>query len=299
MGQAKQRKLDDPHYGKPSKMRGLIISNPLKLKGSTIVSSEPIDSQDLRSSLMYWDRLALPQNNRFELMSDPDTNYLESAGILYKPHFDDYEHTIIEDFFLNVQFMTLEALEKKEKGVWSVSGGRNSIVSDTPQKNNGTMIQLLNSVPVPGEDVPLAEILEFKARRRDELLRFREHFECLSDRVTAAPDSMDALEKAVKEVDLACSDLIKITREWQYPVKLANSHASVNFDITKAAGAATAMYAFLEKTPLSLSTTSSSIAAAGAALLSQFKLGGDLAFQRIKRPSSPYKYAYFVQRDLL
>lgn len=280
-------------------MRGLIISNPLELKGSTIVSSEPIDGQDLRSSLMYWDRLALPQNNIFGFAQDPDINYLESAGILSQPRFETYGRVVIEDLFLNVQFTTLEAFEKKEKGVWSISGGRNSIVSDKAPRHTGTMIQLLNAVPVPGEDVPLAEILEFKAKRRDELLKFREYFESLSDRITTASDSMDELERTLKEVDLACSDLVKTTREWQYPVKLANSHASVNFDITKASGAATAMYTLLEKTPLSLSATTTSIAAAGAALLSQFKLGGDLAFQRIKRPSSPYKYAYFVQRDLL
>ncbi|MBA1218888.1 DUF6236 family protein [Pseudomonas fulva] len=298
MGQAKQRKLNDPNYGKPSKMRGLIISNPVELRGSTLIPSGGIDRQDLRSSLMYWDRLALPQNNIIGFSDNPDIDFLESSGILHKPEFIMPSPVKVETVLPDVQLLALEELEKTEKGVWSISSGRNSVISDRLTQNNGTMLQLLNAVPVPGDEVPLYEILTFKAKRRDELLRFREHFEFLSNRITTAPDSMDELKRTLEEVDSACSDLIKCTREWQYPVKLANTHASVNLDITKAASAATAVYKLLEKTPLSLSTTASSIAAAGAALLSQFKLGGDFSFQGIKRPSSPYKYAYLVQRDL-
>ncbi len=279
-------------------MRGLIISNPLIVRGTTIVTSSPLDLQDLRSSLMYWDRLALPENNIVGFGGSSDVDYLENSGILHKPRFVTSGRIVMEDLLVNAQLAALTELEKAERGVWSISGGKNSIVSDKLGTNNGTMIQLLNAIPVPGETVPLNEILEFKAKRRDELLAFRDHFELLSHKVASAPDSIDELNRTLKEVDAACSDLVKTTKEWQFPVKLANTHASVNLDIAKATGAATAMYDFLAKTPLALSATTSSLAAAGAALLSQFKIVGDFGFQGIKRPTSPYKYAYLVQRDL-
>ncbi|MGA4453374.1 DUF6236 family protein [Pseudomonas fortuita] len=298
VGQAKQRKLNDPNYGKPSKMRGLIISNPLILRGNTIVKSSPLDLQDLRSSLMYWDRLALPLNNQVGSASIPDVDYLESSGVLYKPRFTSFGKSELEKWLVNVQLATLAEYEKNEQGVWSISGGKNSIVSENLNQTDGTMIQLLNAVPVPGENVPLAEILEFKTKRRDQLLAFREHFESLSAKVANAPDSVDELAKVLREVDLACSDLLKTTREWGYPVKIANTHASFNIDILKAAETANEVYDFLSNNPIGLSTTSNILAAAGAALASQFKVGADIKFQGIKRPKSPYKYAYLVQRDL-
>ncbi|MDH1629273.1 DUF6236 family protein [Pseudomonas mosselii] len=298
MGEAKQRKLRDPNYGKPSKMRGLVISCPLILDGSTIVEARPLDMQDLRSSLMYWDRLCLPTNNIVGFDVSNEEKYLKDVGILYDSRFELTGNIIMEEMFSNIQAHTLLEYEKQEPGAWSISGGANSITSIKKPKENGVLLQLLNCVPVPSENVPLAEILEFKAKRRDELLRFREHFETLTAQISNAPDHITELQKTISEVDTACADLIKTTREWQFPAKLTNAHASLNLDISKAVGSAAAAYDLLAKTPLALSATGSAIAAGGAAILSQFKVGGDFSLQKLKRPTSPYKYAYFIQRDL-
>ncbi len=56
MGEAKYRKANDQSFGKikqACKLRGLIISCPLKIIGSTMIGSGSIDAQDLRFSLFF------------------------------------------------------------------------------------------------------------------------------------------------------------------------------------------------------------------------------------------------------
>lgn len=301
MGEARHRKLNDPNFGKPSKMRGLIISPPMTLEKNRLRSTDTgIDQQDLRSTLMYWDRLSWPQNNFATFPSTPDLEYLESAGILERPLITIQGSINPIQIFSKAQELALIDYEKRARGVWSIGQGVNSIqnIGLDNTRPSGTVIELLNAVPVPGPDVPLAEILEFKARRRDELLNFREHFEGLASRITEAADQEEDLRRVVQEVDQACSNLVKTTREWQFPVKLTNTQASINFDITKAITAAGAAYKGLALTPFIFSATGTVLATSGAAILSQLKLNAGLSYTGLKRPKSPYSYAYHVQRDL-
>ncbi|WP_446941379.1 DUF6236 family protein [Pseudomonas aeruginosa] len=301
MGEAKYRKLNDPNYGKPTKMRGLILSPPATLQGQTVTfSSTGLDPQDLRSSLMYWDRLALPSNNIIEIGGDKDRDveYLKSAGILYRPRIEFSGRVQSNDVILQTPEIALMQYEKESKGMWSLSKGKNSINNLNIQSEPGTLVEILNAVPVPGPNVPLDEILKFKAKRRDELLRYREHFEELVARVAMAEDSKRELDLVLKDVDSACSDLLRTTREWQFPIMLSSIKASLNFDLAKAVKAGVTVHSALSKSPAELPQSSTILASAGAALISQFNIKSDIGLRSIKRPASPYRYAYYVQRDL-
>lgn len=300
MGQARYRKMHDPNYGKPVKLRGLILSLPMTADGNTLtVKQNHLDPQDLRSSLMYWDRLSWPQSNVIESPTYGDIEYLKSAGVLERPQIGFVGQADFAEVVLGLQNAALLNYEKSAPGVWALSEGENSVRNKaTTAVEPGTLIQLLNAVPVPAADMPLAEILSFKAKRRDELLAFREHFEGMVAMVTAHPYPDEELHKAVNEVDQACSDLVKTTREWQFPFKLSSTEASINFDITKAINAARSAYVAINQTPLALSFTSTVLAASGAAALSQVKFNQGFSYRGLKRPRSPYRYAYHVQRDL-
>lgn len=300
MGEAKFRKQNDPTYGKPTAMRGLILSLPMRADSDSVqLIQDYLDPQDLRSSLMYWDRLAWPESNVFRSETYNEIEYLKSTGVLLRPKINFVGHSKLGDIVLGLQNAALLHYESVSPNVWSLSQGINSVQNKTTIGDEpGTLIQLLNSVPTPSQNVPLAEILEFKNRRRDELLSFRQHFETLVERITLSSDPEEDLHRTVQEVDEACSDLIKTTREWQFPVKLTSFQASINFNITKAIAAASAAYKGLGLTPLALSTTASTVAVGGAAALSQIQLKSGLSYKGIKRPSSPYRYAYHVERDL-
>jgi len=298
MGEAKYRKAKNPNYGKKPTVKGLIMSHPYMIDGDR-VSVGYFDTQDLRFALTYWDRLAFTQNNVIGTPLPVDIEYLQTCGILSLPKIN-YNVMVgdIGSFLLEARELTLMMYEQEDEGAWSIHEGANSIRrAGENQAQTGTVIQLLNAVPIPGKEVPLAEILEFKARRRDELLAFRSHFEKLSERISSAESLEDELKKTLTEIDQSCTDLIKTTREWDFPVKLASTKATLNFDLNKAMAAAERTYKTLN-TEFGLGITTAAISAAGSAIISQIKVTSEIGFQKINRPRSPYKYAYLVERDL-
>ncbi|WP_409295034.1 DUF6236 family protein [Pseudomonas sp. KCJK8670] len=300
MGQAKYRKMHDPDYGKPVKLRGLILSLPMSAEGNTLTLKQDfLDPQDLRSSLMYWDRLSWPESNVMGSPTYGDVEFLKSAGVLERPKIIFQGRADFAQVILGLQNAALMNYERTAPGIWSLSQGANSVENrSVVAPEPGTLVKLLNAVPVPAEEVPLEEILRFKAKRRDELLAFRDHFEELVSRVSANPDPDEELRRVLKEVDQACSDLVKTTREWQFPVKLTSTEASLNFSIENAIRAGREAYDAIKLSPLALSQTATAVAVGGAALLSQIEFKPGLSYRGLKRPRSPYRYAYHVERDL-
>ena len=297
MGESKQRKETDPNYGKfRSKLRGLIVSPPIQIDGNTIhIKQSNLDTQELRSSLLYWDRLALPTTSAIYIGGGKDEEHLESCGILRrnKLHLDGNG----SDILISAQALTLQQFESETPGMWSLGGGKNSLLikGNMATQNSGSLLQLLNALPVPKEDTPLAEILEFKRKRRPELLALREYIEQLSMEISSSADSVDSLNEKLRLLDVACSDLLITTREYQLPFYLSNLSASLNFDYKNLAVAAST-WASTEL--LGLNLTSKTLATFAATAGSMISLKSDIKFRSINRPASPFKYAYHIQRDL-
>ncbi|WP_330208437.1 DUF6236 family protein [Pseudomonas sp. Z13] len=300
MGESKFRKQNDANYGKPRKdtLRGLIISRPFQINGNTVTSpSTALNTQELRTSLLYWDRLCLPSNNIIATRPEPDVQYLIDAGVLYAPEVilnGDMSQTLSQ-----LPVALLMQYEKTHRGMWSLGGGENSIHiergSSTPSA--GTALYLYNAMPSPGPDVPLAEILEFRQRRRDELLSFRWHIDILTKEIESAKDSEDELKRVLSDLDIACSQLAQVCKEWQSPVHLTNLKASLNFNLPKVAGAAASTWLAGER--LALPFTAKIVSSGTAALASMLDLKADVNFQKIKRDTSPFRYIYEVQKNLI
>ncbi len=300
MGEAKYRRQFDKTFGsipKKSQMRGLIISSPLIINGSAMsILNGSLDEQDLRFSLFFWDRLCWPSSRGIMIAGGDSSRYLEKAGILTRPEFliDGDQGKAV----LRSRMLAMEQFEKTAPGEWSIGAGTNSIIipQEFSVENQGSLIELYQAIPIPTKDVPLADILDFRQRRRDELLAFRAHLENLSKEITGAADSVDILNSKLKEIDLACANLFKVAREWQMPVYLSDFKASINFDLNKAVGAA--VNTWKASTDLGMPTTAAVAAATASAISSQFKINSDIKFQTIKRARSPYMYAYRLGQEL-
>lgn len=300
MGQEKLRKASDPDYGKySSSVRGLIVSNPttINANGGITVNSGSLDAQELRSSLLYWDRLAFPRNRAVLVSGGYDVQELVQCGVMETPMIDVPRSGHVATIVTAAQASALEYYEQRSPGTWSIGEGVNSIKSDAGHGRGGTGLEIYNALPVPADHVPLVEILDFKERRRTELMMFRAHMDAMCKTITSADDSGEALSQALKELDLACADLIAVTREWQFPVRLCNLKASVNFNFAKSASAAAAAWKAAET--LTLGKTEQLVAASIAGVTSNFKVSADFEFQRLKRPASPYKYLYQATRELV
>lgn len=297
MGESQRRKATDPNYGKPiTQLKGLVVSPPMHVNGNSVfIKQADLDTQDLRSSLLYWDRLAIPTTNALRIEAGKDEKYLQDCGILKRNEVSSNGN--ISDMLISAQALTLQHLELETPGMWSLGGGENSllVMGGMTTPDQGSLLQLFNALPVPKENTPLADILEFKTKRQPELQALREYIEQLSKEITSSSDSVDALNEKLGLLDTACSDLIKTTREYQLPFYLSNLNASLNFDYKNLAVAAST-WASTEH--LGLNFTSKTIATITATAASMISLKSDIKFRPISRPTSPFKYVYHAQKYL-
>lgn len=118
MGEAKRRKQSEANFGhvpKAANSRGLVVSPPLEIEGSSLqIKSTSLDPQELRFALLFWDRLVWPSSRAIHIVSGPDESFLESASILTRP-----DYTVNGDVAQGMAFGQIQAymdLEKSEPG---------------------------------------------------------------------------------------------------------------------------------------------------------------------------------------
>jgi len=142
--------------------------------------------------------------------------------------------------------------------------------------------------------VPLSEILEFRERRRDELLLFRHQLESFVSEIEGSADKPLALQKRVTELDQASANLLTVGKEWQFPVYLSNVKASFSLSPQKFLPAVGGGWKIGEPYGLSAAT----VAATFAGAASTIEIKGDYGLRSAKRPKSPYRYAYLIHQEL-
>ncbi|MGK5049944.1 DUF6236 family protein [Janthinobacterium sp. RB2P8] len=298
MGEAKRRKTTEASFGTIPKIRpyrGLIISPPLEINGTNLhIKSTSIDAQELRFSLLFWDKLIWPSSRNIYIGSGPEEKFLESAGILSRP-----DYTFNGDGAQGIARGQMQAFRDRnltEPGVWALAQGENSftLLGEKIDENTGSLIELHRAIPLPTREVPLADILEFKEKRRDELWVLRNTLESFVFCIENSHDKEHELKKTISELDRACSDLISLGKEWRFPVYLSNLKASFNLAPTKFLPSVIAGWKVGE--PYGL--TAASIAAGSAGMVSTIDIKADWGFRSIKNPMSPYRYAYHIEREL-
>ena len=297
MGEAKRRKLIDPNYGKIPKNileKGIVISPPINCSDKGLhIKSSALNDSELRFSLLYWDKLVWPCSNAIHIASNEDAKFLESEGILTRPNYN--FNGLLENIIATTQIKAFRDLETNEPGQWTMALGENSLQINMAdfQEDEGALIELHRAIPIPTHDVPLNDILEFKERRKPELLAFRHHMDQLLAEIHNSTDKQAILEKKIEEIDTACTGLLKVSREWQCPVYVSNLKASFSINSRKLSHGA--IGAWLLGGPLGLSTAT---AATVGSVLSAIEIKGDFGFRSIRRPQSPYRYTFKTHEEL-
>jgi Family of unknown function (DUF6236) len=235
-----------------------------------------------------------PSSRAIHFASGPDETFLESAGILTRP-----EYTFNGDgaqWIARGQIQAYQDMERSEPGVWALAQGENSLLlkDGFAEEGKGSLVELHRAVPIPKRDVPLAEILEFRQRRRDELVLLRHQLESFVSEIEGSADKPLALHKRVAELDQACANLLRVGREWQFPVYLSNLKASFSLSPLKFLPAVAGGWTMGE--PYGLAAASAVATVFGAA--STLDIKADYGLRKIRRPTSPYRYAYRIVNEL-
>lgn len=300
MGEARRRKASDPFYGRmPKEGHGLIISAPSHMSGASyILETTALDLQELRHSLLFFDRLAYPINNLVRIELSGDAQFLEETGILSRPEIRFIGRSTSSDLG-RVPGLALEQLNAKEPGCWSLGTGVNSLDTDDQafRAEGGSYLELVNAIPVPDRDVPLADLLDFKLKRRDELLGLRITLAELMTSLEKAGDSEEALRLQLKAVDEGCTAVLKAAKESGFPLRLSDTKLTYSIQLATIGGAAFATLLAADYVPASLT-------AAGATLLGiakdavTIKIGGDMKWRRKDLSTFPFRYVASIHNEL-
>jgi len=191
-----------------------------------------LDPQELRFSLLFWDRLEHPVSQSVQIAQGSDGDFLEQSEILQRsiwsqPHRRDHLHG---EQYIEAYIGVFRSLDKKEPGVWSIATGERAVSFGDYDliAGRGALVQLYRAIPVPDKDVPLQDILEFREKRKAELHALRHHLEAIYQRILAAGDGALAMNSAVEALQIAITNQVKVSKEARFQFRPVSLNASLN-----------------------------------------------------------------------
>jgi hypothetical protein len=287
--------------------RGLVISKPMaltyypggevgpsgRIKTHTLGIFPSFDAQRLRSQLLFWDKLVHPISLVLDIGSDnAEENFLISAKVLTRqaprPIANKGALAHIEG-----QLSVFFDLDKKEPATWSLA--RDPVIEDfLPAKYTepmaGALLKLYDCIPVPDQDVPLEEILNFKEKRRSELVALRHHLDQLYQRIAGANETELSLKTETESLDAAITDELKVARESRLKWKLGSLEAKFNVTNGLVVG--------LAASQLGLSVTAALLSGLGAAAVPKVEFGLSAGLKDKKASGTPFEYVTSYHSEL-
>jgi hypothetical protein len=219
--------------------KGIVVSPPFTALpfGGVQFGGEP-DPLELRKYLLYWDKIDYPDNNIISI-SSPDIDYLQSTGVLNRSLIRFSGHIQIKDgsLFLAAQTVAFNLNEKNQPGCWSIAQQSTSQYYPEQICKEGLEFDLFNILPVPSGKVPLNDILEFKAKRHDELVAFRTYLDEIYQQIIGAKDIPRAKVAALQRLELALKDIDKTLNESGIQRIASSIKTVINEDFTGVLGA--------------------------------------------------------------
>ncbi|MEN4917871.1 DUF6236 family protein [Achromobacter spanius] len=179
------------------------------------------------------------------------------------------------------------------QGAWALANDLSSMLEESAKEESarrGLLVSLLNCIPVPDSNVPLAEVLEFKSRRNDQLMEIRHEVESLY--LLTLGDSDLALRAAKERIDSACADAIKVARESRLRFRL--SAVKVGFTLPVGAVIGDLLAKGLLSQPITMPAVDALLVGAAGALACSW----DIVPRAVQPRNEPYRYIASMHREL-
>lgn len=219
--------------------KGIVVSPPFEpiYTGGISCGGDP-DPIEIRKYLLYWDEIDYPTNTLIHV-SSKDIDYLETTGVLKRTHVI-FQGTINSgqgEFFIAAQEAALRKNQQDEPGCWTMAQLSNIPFYTQQSKGMGVEVELYDMLPVPNQDTPLAEILEFKQKRSDELTAFRCYLDELNEKIITSKDIPRAKNAQLARLELALKDIDKTISESGFKRITTNLKHVINSDFSGIVGA--------------------------------------------------------------
>lgn len=261
-------------------LRGLIVNPGIEVGGpETFSVGDEQNSQDLLVWLLFWDQLAVPQNGVVVIGLSDDYQFLEQKGVLRHHHVSHAGGEFTQICF-ETRARVFSQLEASEPGSWAVGVAAGNWPGPDSERHRALRVQLASSIPVPNQDVPLEDVLNFREKRRDEREALMSHIDGVYLSVVSSPDKPLAEHKALGDLAASCKAQLEVTSEARFNFRLMDLMA--DFNIVPAAAAALGTIALGGAWPLAVGN---SLIAGGSITIE--KVAG---FLNPKKDNSPYRY---------
>lgn len=235
--------------------KGIVVSPPFTpiYTGGVSCGGSP-DPIELRKYLMYWDEIDYPSNMLIHV-SSPEINYLETTGALKRTHVN-FQGKISSgrgEFFIAAQEAAFRQNQNNEPGCWTIAQLTEIPFYTQQDMKVGVEVELYDMLPVPSADTALADILEFKNKRQDELLAFRCYMDEINEKILNSKYIPQAKNTQIGRLELALKDIDRTITE--SGIKRVTTHLKnvINSDFSGIVGAglgAAGVSAFIGMTPL-------------------------------------------------
>lgn len=202
--------------------------------GQAVVAlGQQLSCSDINYYCLYWDEMVILDSANIS-MPVPKQDELYKNGLLKRPKMVVEGMLNIRDFprlYSNFQIDTLNNLRADEKTTdWLLhQSGDEFSFGDYNRAKEQIRLELLNALPIPKDDVNIADILEHKLKFSDDFNALHLYIEELYFDILKSPDqelskrkSFTRLKEQLDNIDKICS------RKWQIPLRF---DLSTNFEI--------------------------------------------------------------------
>jgi hypothetical protein len=228
-----------------------------------------------------------------------DIDFLKTAGVAQttKIGFSGGELTAI---YVETQFRAFHLLNQANPGMWTLGQQTKDFFGLPGGVTRQQIAEIsLNSVlPIPPDDIPLADILELKSRRKNEFRALRVAVDELNDDMQKAVELPRGESAAVQRLQTAINDIRKIAHSsWLDRIK---SFLKFDFAVHKAAVAGSGGYWLGEQASIAfglpgLGAAGAAVAAALSPISFTAKIGTVLA--DLPRETRNYACLDHVERE--
>lgn len=203
--------------------RGIVISGQLNSLNEEKTEYEQVVSKgDINRYLMYWDKISCPVSTNVSELNLLHLDFLIECGVLEKGYFNSFGHPTPKSQVDSVRYQDFLFKNSKEPGMWTLASSGNDIAipeTSSPITCQTIEVRLFNCLPIPGEDIPYEDILNFKHHRSDQLNNLRFSLDEIYQNIIGAKDIPRQLDTSIGRLQKTLLDLDAVTKE-SFPARV-------------------------------------------------------------------------------
>ncbi|MFL9596911.1 DUF6236 family protein [Aeromonas veronii] len=216
--------------------RGVIAASAIiNTHGDGFTMERGLTPEEIRYYALYWDKVVIPGNN-LVYVGLPEEDLLIQSGVIERPKVDfhgSFYGSAVANSFSASQFLVAKKLMEEEKNTdWVLHqiGNRLVIPKEYVDDKHSLRFELVNLLPVPNGLTPIADILEFKDRRKTELNALHECIELAYIEALKCPDPTFGASKAIRDLKESIANLDAVSNERWERISKFDFTAEFNLD---------------------------------------------------------------------